>query len=81
MNKEARPIIILGMHRSGTTMIVKMLQEMGLFIGWDLEENYEARFFFSRNETILNSCGGSWDNPKVIDNLLNHSQDLEIVLC
>ena len=31
MNQQ--PIIILGMHRSGTTMITKMLENLGLFVG------------------------------------------------
>lgn len=60
------------MHRSGTTMISKMLCELGLFIGWYLEENMEARFFYEISERILHASNGSWDNPTVIDNVLNH---------
>ncbi len=72
MKKAVHPIIVIGMHRSGTTMIAKMLSAMGLFIGWDLEENYEARYFYNINRQILQAFNGSWDNPRVIDNLLNH---------
>lgn len=39
------PIIIVGMHRSGTTMITKMLENLGLFVGDQKEINNEALFF------------------------------------
>jgi len=64
----------MGMHRSGTTMLAKMLKQMGLFTGWDINDEHEAKFFFNRNEKILNSCGGSWDNPLQIDQLLRRSR-------
>lgn len=31
--KPNSPVIIAGMHRSGTTMITRMLEEAGLFVG------------------------------------------------
>ncbi|MBK8351014.1 MAG: hypothetical protein IPL21_04765 [Saprospirales bacterium] len=42
MNQQ--PIIILGMHRSGTTMITKMLENLGLFVGAEKEINHESLF-------------------------------------
>ena len=72
MSQATQPVIIIGMHRSGTTMLVKMLRDLGLFIGWNLDGNCEATFFLYRNITILNAYNGSWTNPTVIDNLLNH---------
>jgi hypothetical protein len=39
------PVIILGMHRSGTTMVTKLLEEVGLFVGDRLDENHEAVLF------------------------------------
>lgn len=38
------PVIILGMHRSGTTMITKILENLGLFVGVEKEINHEALF-------------------------------------
>lgn len=61
------PIIIIGMHRSGTTMIASMLRELGLFIGNDLEENYESMFYINHNDWLLHQCGGAWDNPSSIE--------------
>ncbi len=68
-----QPIIIIGMHRSGTTMLSKMLQQMGLFIGWNLNDEHEAKYFLNRNEMILKGCGGSWDNPVLIDNMISRT--------
>ena len=61
MPSPVSPIIIVGMHRSGTTMITDMLQQLGLFMGWVLQENSEALFFVQRNERLMNACGGSWE--------------------
>ncbi len=66
MDKNLQPIIIIGMHRSGTTMIASMLRELGLFIGNDLEDNSESMFFINHNDWLLHQCGGKWDNPSAI---------------
>ncbi len=60
------------MHHSGTSMITGIFKKIGLFIGWELGDHYEARFFLHRNEKILKSCNGGWDNPDSINHLLNH---------
>jgi hypothetical protein len=70
---ERPPVIIMGMHRSGTSMITKFLKDLGLFVGWALDGNYEALFFRERNEKVLNECNGTWDNPTVIYQLLSHA--------
>lgn len=64
------PIVIIGMHRSGTTMITRMLQQLGLHVGWVVQENLEAVFFVERNEKLMNMCGGSWERPQPIELLL-----------
>ena len=74
MKNPKDPIIIIGMHRSGTTMLTKMMQNLGLFIGWNVNDEYEARYFLNRNEKILNGCGGSWDNPVCIENLTSRPE-------
>lgn len=72
------PIIIIGMHRSGTTMIASMLRQLGLFIGDDLEENSESMFFIRHNDWIFDQCGGSWDNPSSIKWLLKNQEILNL---
>lgn len=66
------PVIILGMHRSGTTMTARLLAGLGLFLGRDLERNHESLFFQLRNEAILNGCHGGWDQPAPAEELWRH---------
>jgi hypothetical protein len=74
------PIIIIGMHRSGTTMVTRLLQEMGLFTGWKLDENHEAAFFSKHNTWLLNSAGGRWDNPACIDYLYSDTEGVDMAV-
>jgi hypothetical protein len=59
------PIIIIGMHRSGTSMLTRFIRESGVFIGnpKKMGKNEEAFFFQKINEWILFQKGASWDNP------------------
>lgn len=68
------PIIIIGMHRSGTSMITRMLEELGLFVGKKKEENHESPFFLRINDWLLSQSGGSWDNPEPIYHLLENKE-------
>lgn len=67
-----KPIIVIGMHRSGTSMVIRMLQLMGVFTGWELDANGEAVYFVLRNQAVLQAQGASWDHPAPIDALLAH---------
>ena len=58
------PLIIVGMHRSGTTMLSQILERMGIFMGAKKErENNEAFFFCRLNEWMFYQANASWDNP------------------
>ena len=39
------PIVIIGMHRSGTSIVTRMLEQLGLFVGKKKDMNHEALFF------------------------------------
>ena len=62
-NKYRPPVIILGMHRSGTTLIVRLLRDLGFFAGERLTTLEESNFFVDINEWIMRRSGGSWDYP------------------
>lgn len=64
------PVILIGMHRSGTSLLTRMLGAAGLFVGRDLENNHESRFFIECNHWLLRQSGGAWDNPSAIRWLL-----------
>jgi Sulfotransferase family len=70
MDKQ-EPIIVIGMHRSGTSMITRMLEQLGLFMGKDKDGNDEAKFFLKLNDWLLGKAGGAWDNPEIFHYLLN----------
>ena len=72
------PIIILGMHRSGTSLIARCLEDSGLFIGKKKDENDEAWFFLNLNNWMLRQTNASWDNPYNFQ-FLNESVRREIL--
>lgn len=71
------PIVILGMHRSGTSFLVRTLNLAGLWLGGDNQlytiegrakignpkGNYENKEGIAINDAILARSGGSWYNP------------------
>jgi hypothetical protein len=57
------PVIFIGMHRSGTSMLGRLLEELGMFFGAHKDENNEALFFQDINEWLLSQCGARWDKP------------------
>jgi hypothetical protein len=68
--KKYTPVLILGMHRSGTSCLAGSLQQCGLFLGKVFEENPFNKKGNRENERIMNVNNrvlaynnGSWDNP------------------
>ena len=61
-----KPIILIGMHRSGSTMLSKIIQKLGVFVGADLDKYAESLFFQQINEWLLLQTRCSWDNPSNI---------------
>lgn len=74
------PIIIIGMHRSGTTLTARILQELGLFIGRDLDYNWEPKHFVKHNDWLLQQCGAAWDNPESIAWLLDNPDNIDLLV-
>lgn len=63
MISKGAPVIIVGMHRSGTSMLSRLMEREGLFWGKKKDENNESTFFIALNEWILRELGARWDNP------------------
>jgi GT2 family glycosyltransferase len=67
------PICITGMHRSGTSMVARLMGELGVDLGPDEElvpgnafnadGFWENRRFVELNDAILDRLGGGWDTP------------------
>jgi hypothetical protein len=66
-------ICIAGMHRSGTSMVARLLQQSGLYLGDESSflppkpDNPEGFFehadFVALNDDVLRALGGAWDTP------------------
>ena len=68
------PIIIIGMSRSGTSMLTRMLDELGLFTGKKLTRNHEAVFFREINDWLLTQSSGGLEDPGSIKYLLQDEE-------
>lgn len=64
------PVIIIGMHRSGTSLLTRILQRFGFFMGVGASRNEEARFTNAVNEWLFREASATWDRPESIDWLL-----------
>lgn len=60
---KKNPLIIIGMHRSGTTLLSKILENLGIFMGIKKEINNESIFFLKINDWIMRQFNASWDQP------------------
>jgi len=70
--KKEQAIIVLGMHRSGTSALSGVLSEMNVFMGSDLyaaQKNVNEKGFFENakivdlNEELFDLLFSSWDDP------------------
>ena len=67
----ATQVVVLGMHRSGTSMVASMLAALGVFMGERLigadpsnaTGHWEDWEFSRLNRAVLRAAGGSWDLP------------------
>ncbi|MCK4257687.1 MAG: sulfotransferase [Halanaerobiales bacterium] len=71
MDKNQKVIVVLGMHRSGTSMTAGILTKLGVDMGKKLlgggrgnpKGHFEDLEFLSLNRDILRTVGGNWQNP------------------
>jgi Sulfotransferase family len=67
------PVCIIGMHRSGTSMVARLLQQAGLYLGPEdrllspdsanPDGHFEHTGFLEINNALLQRLGDSWDVP------------------
>ena len=70
------PIIITGMHRSGTKLLSELLETNNVFMGKYKESNNESKFFLRINRWLLTTIGSSWDNPESFMNIDDKSKNI-----
>lgn len=64
---------MIGMHRSGTRLLVQVLEKLGVFMGADQQADSESVAFMLANEEILHQCGAFWSEPMSAHFMLAHS--------
>lgn len=72
------PVILLGMHRSGTSLIARLLDELGLFQGKELQEDHESTWFLELNEQLLKRVNATWDHPAAFQTFLKHPDAVDL---
>ena len=84
------PVCIIGMHRSGTSMVARLLNLCGLNLGppellMDPNEAnsygyFEHKGFLKTNEALLAHFGGSWADPPRLRKGWEHDPALRILV-
>ncbi len=66
------PVVVTGMHRCGTTMLVRLLSGLGGHFGARTDPNAEDYFFMRLDEWVMRRAGGAWDYPLPTLRYLRH---------
>jgi len=61
--RQSSPILVIGMHRSGTRLLAQVLEKLGVFMGTDQQADSESVTFLRINEAIYHQCGAFWSEP------------------
>ncbi len=79
MLKRDDPVLLLGMHRSGTTLLAKMLAELGMHLGRNLEMHHESIFILDANDWLLQRAHGAWDDPRPLRYVLEREETIAVL--
>jgi FkbM family methyltransferase len=78
--EDFKPIIVVGMHRSGTSLLSRVLSDLGVHMGGDLSINHESLFFQKLNVKVFDELGRRWDNPPEVKSLLENETYTENIV-
>ena len=80
-SRRPPPVVVVGMHRSGTSAVSRLLHDAGVNMGYRQDGNGESLFFLRINHWLLRQCGATWANVDQIPELLaEHADALEPVV-
>jgi hypothetical protein len=85
---SSRAVLVLGMHRSGTSAIARGLQMLGVYLGNDFlgakPDNptgyWEDRNIYEINERLLAVLGLKWEDIALIDDARWHEPEVEALV-
>ena len=61
--RSGYPLIVLGMHRSGTSLVSRILARVGVHMGDDCNRHHESDFFRELNKLLFRAGHADWDYP------------------
>lgn len=67
------PFVVIGMHRSGTSLVSRILDKSGIMMGKDLQTDHESKFFIQLNKWIYQNAGADWARPKALEELIDYA--------
>ena len=77
--KSTPPVIIIGMHRSGTSLLTRILEQFGVFVGSRTNRNQESYWMNSINYWLFRQGSSTWERPEGVDNLLAQPEICNVV--
>jgi hypothetical protein len=66
------PFVVVGMHRSGTSLVSRILDQTGILMGQDLQTDHESKFFIGLNKWIYDNAGADWARPAALEELIDY---------
>jgi len=75
------PVIVMGMHRSGTTLVAELLDEVGVFMGLELGHYHESAFFQRLNQDLLANYGADWTRPGPFLEAMADPEQVQACVC
>jgi hypothetical protein len=85
---SSRAVLVIGMHRSGTSALARGLQMLGVYLGNDFLDTrpdnptgyWEDKNIYELNERLLAALGLKWEEVALIDDTRWHRPEVEVLL-
>lgn len=77
------PVIVIGMHRSGTSVLSRLLSMLGVNMGLRVDDNWESNHTRRINQFIFRQINATWDHVTPFNNLYksnDHVRQLELLM-
>ena len=74
------PVVVVGMHRSGTSLVSRLLDRSGVLMGKDLQTDHESKFFIGLNRWIYANAGADWARPEALSELIDFEPAMQSVV-
>jgi hypothetical protein len=73
------PLIVMGMHRSGTSLVAGILDAAGVHMGADRNSHDESYFFRELNDVVFGAAHAAWDWPLALSPLFADDATCEAI--